>query len=189
MDILSIIIISVGLAMDCFAVAISKGVCLKHFKLYKALRMAVLFGVFQGLMPLIGYVGGAAFAAFIGKYDHWIAFVLLSTIGVKMIIEGIKPVDTQCETEKNPFKWRVIFTLAFATSIDALATGVLFVAFPEKLLIGIFSIGFISFLFALLGVYLGVRFRKRIKINFELPGGVILVAIGTKILLEHLFLH
>jgi len=106
MDILSIIIIGIGLAMDCFAVSISKGVCLKKIKFKKAFRMAFLFGLFQGIMPLISYFGGRTFADLISAFDHWIAFVLLGLIGVKMFIEGLNPIDPHCETASNPFKWK-----------------------------------------------------------------------------------
>ena len=186
MDILSIIIIGIGLAMDCFAVSISKGVCLKKFRLNKALRMAMLFGLFQGLMPLIGYFAGYSFANQIRDYDHWIAFILLSIIGVKMFIEGLKPIDPHCEIKSNPFKWKVLFTLALATSIDAMATGIVFVSFPDRIWIAVVNIGIISFIFSLLGVYLGVHFRSKIKINVEILGGIILIGIGLKILIEHL---
>lgn len=186
MDIISIIIIGIGLAMDCFAVSISKGVCLKKFKLKKAFRMAMLFGLFQGIMPFIGYFAGFSFAEQISDYDHWIAFVLLGGIGVKMFIEGLKPIDPQCEIKAEPFKWKVVFTLAIATSIDALATGIVFVPFPDKIAFAAIAIGLISFAFSIIGVYLGVHFRNRIKINAEFLGGIILIAIGLKILLEHL---
>lgn len=186
MDILSIIIIGIGLAMDCFAVSISKGVCLPRFKIKKALRMAMLFGLFQGLMPLLGYAGGLAFASLIDKYDHWIAFVLLAGIGLKMFIEGLKPIDPHCDITPKPFRWKVLFTLAIATSIDAMATGVIFVPYPERILVAVLNIGIISFVFSLLGVYLGVFFREKIKLNVELLGGIILMAIGAKILIEHL---
>lgn len=186
MDIISIFIIGIGLAMDCFAVSISKGVCLKKFKFKKAFRMAMLFGLFQGLMPLIGYFAGFSFARQISDYDHWIAFTLLSGIGLKMFIEGLKPIDPHCEIKSDPFKWKILFTLALATSIDALATGIIFVPFPDKIWFAVATIGFISLLFSLLGVFLGIRFRQKIKINAELPGGIILMGIGLKILLEHL---
>lgn len=149
--------------------------------------MALLFGLFQGLMPLIGYLGGRAFAELISAFDHWIAFGLLALIGGKMFVEGLQPVDSHCEKKSNPFKWKTLVTLAFATSIDALATGIIFVPYPDKVLFAFVSIGLISFLFSVVGVYLGVHFRRKIKINVEIIGGVILFGIGTKILLEHLF--
>ncbi|MDO9152735.1 MAG: manganese efflux pump MntP family protein [Paludibacter sp.] len=186
MDFLSIIIIGIGLAMDCFAVSISKGMCIKKVKWKKVLRMAFLFGLFQAGMPLIGYFAGMSFAKLISSFDHWLAFILLGGIGVKMFIEGLKPIDPHCETKSNPFKWKTLLTLSFATSIDALATGIVFVPYPDKIWFAVLSIGLISFLFSIIGVYLGVNFRKKIKINVEILGGIILIGIGSKILIEHL---
>lgn len=188
MDLLSIIIIGIGLAMDCFAVSISKGMCLKKFKFKKAFRMALLFGLFQGIMPLIGYFGGHAFAKLLSSFDHWIAFVLLGIIGGKMFIEGLKPIDPHCDITPNPFKWKTLITLAFATSIDALATGVIFVPFPGKIWIAVINIGIISFIFSIIGVLIGVNFKKKLKFNVEILGGLILIGIGLKILIEHISL-
>lgn len=171
--------------MDCFAVSISKGMCLKKFRWKKVLKMAFLFGLFQATMPLIGYFGGMSFARFISSFDHWIAFTLLGIIGLKMFIEGLKPIDLHCETNSNPFKLKTLITLAFATSIDALATGIVFVPYPEKIWFAIFNIGIISFIFSIIGVYIGVRFKQRMKFNFEIVGGLILIGIGIKILIEH----
>lgn len=185
MDILSVIIIGIGLAMDCFAISISKGMCLKKFKFKKAFRMAFLFGLFQGVMPIIGFLGGKTFDAFIINFDHWIAFALLTIIGGKMLIEGFKPLDPHCE-RKNPFTWKSLIPLALATSIDALATGIVFVPFPDKIWFAAINIGLISFVLSMVGVWLGLRFRRRIKINVELLGGIILIGIGIKILIEHL---
>lgn len=187
MDLISIIIIGIGLSMDCFAVSISKGVCLKKFKFKRVFRMAALFGLFQAIMPLIGYFLGFSFAQDIKDYDHWIAFFLLGFIGLKMFLEGLKPVNFTCETTQNPFRWKLLLTLSVATSIDAMATGIVFVTFPTQIALAVLIIGFISFLFSIFGVYLGIRFRHRIKINPELAGGIILIAIGIKILIEHLF--
>ena len=187
MDILSIIIIGIGLAMDFFAVSISKGMCLTRFKAKKAFRMAFLFGLFQGGMPLIGFFGGLAFSKLISSFDHWIAFVLLGFIGAKMLIEGFKPIDPHCDITPKPFRWKVLFTLAIATSIDALATGIVFVPFPSFIWIAVAAIAAISFLFSFIGVYIGTHFGRRIKFNVEIIGGVILIGIGIKILVEHLF--
>lgn len=187
MDLLTIIIIGIGLAMDCFAVSISKGICLKKIKWKKVLRMAFLFGLFQAIMPLIGYLGGMSFANLISSFDHWIAFTLLVIIGSKMFIEGLKPIDPNCDINPNPFKWKTLITLAFATSIDALATGIVFVPFPDKIWFAIFNIGIISFIFTIIGVHAGFYFKKRMKFNVEIIGGIILFSIGTKILIEHLF--
>ncbi len=189
MDLLSIIIIGIGLAMDCLAVSISKGMCLKKFKWKKTLRMAFMFGLFQGLMPLIGFLAGVSFAKYIQNFDHWIAFVFLGLIGSKMFFEGLKPVDPQCETTSNPFKWKILFALAVATSIDALATGIIFITFPHLVIHAVLIIGILSFIFSIFGVLIGFRFKNQFKFNVEIIGGIILIGIGTKILIEHLIFH
>ncbi len=187
MDILSIIIIGIGLAMDCFAVSISKGICVQKFNFANTLRMAFLFGFFQALMPLIGFLAGKTFIREMNSYDHWIAFGLLGLIGGKMLIEGLKPIDPDCDITPNPFKWKVLFPLAIATSIDALATGIVFVPYPVLIWISISIIGGTSFIFSFIGMGIGIHFGKRFHFNVEILGGVILIGIGLKILIEHLY--
>jgi putative Mn2+ efflux pump MntP len=187
MDILSIIIIAIGLAMDCFAVSISKGICLKKFQFGNTFKMAFLFGFFQAIMPLIGYLAGKTFIREMSSYDHWVAFGLLALIGGKMLIEGLKAKDPDCDITPNPFGWKLLFTLAFATSIDALATGIVFVPYPSLIYTAALIIGGISFLFTFLGMEIGIHFGKRFHFNVEILGGVILIGIGIKILVEHLF--
>lgn len=187
MDLISIIIIGIGLAMDCFAVSISKGICVQKFSFGNTFRMAFLFGFFQSLMPLIGFMTGKAFMREMNSYDHWIAFGLLGLIGGKMLIEGLKPIDPDCEVVPNPFRWRTLFTLAIATSIDALATGVVFVPYPTLIWIAISIIGGISFIFSFIGMGVGIHFGKRFHFNVEILGGIILIGIGMKILIEHLY--
>jgi putative Mn2+ efflux pump MntP len=195
MDIISIIIIAVGLAMDCFAVAVSKGICVKKFNLGYTLKMALLFGLFQGGMPLVGYFAGISFAEIITRVDHWAAFVLLAFIGGKMIYEGItKKEIIECECEdgvtednfKKMFGMGTLISLAVATSIDALVTGLIFVPFPGYIVIAVVIIGLISFFLTIIGSYIGVRFGSRFKLNANIVGGIILFAIGSKILIEHL---
>ncbi len=195
MDIISIIVIAVGLAMDCFAVAVSKGICVARFNLGYTLKMALLFGLFQGGMPLIGYFAGISFAETITKIDHWAAFALLTFIGGKMIYEGAtKKENIECENEviktddrlKKMFGLGTLISLAVATSIDALVTGLIFVPFPNFILIAVTIIGLTSFLLTIIGSYIGVRFGRRFKLNANMGGGVILIAIGSKILIEHL---
>jgi putative Mn2+ efflux pump MntP len=185
MDIVSIIIIGIGLAMDCFAVSISKGVCAKKFFFWHTLRMAALFGVFQAVMPLIGYAAGSGFAKQMQSFDHWLAFGLLAAIGGKMVYEGFKPHDPDCITP-NPFKWASLLPLAFATSIDALATGIVLVPYPGIIWLAVTIIGLVSFLFTFIGMYIGIHFGKRFHLKVEVIGGVILIGIGLKILIEHL---
>lgn len=189
MNLSTIILIGIGLAMDCFAVSTSKGICTKKFKWKYAFRMAFLFGIFQGMMPLISFFAGSAYASDIRAFDHWIAFVLLALIGAKMLYEGItQPIDPDCHIVKHQFRWKKILPLAFATSIDALATGVIFITSPEFIWQAVGIIGFISFIFSIAGLWLGVRFRKRFTFNVEVLGGLILIGIGIKILLEHLYI-
>lgn len=187
MDLFSIIIISVGLAMDCFAVSISKGICAKKYFFWLTFRMAFLFGIFQATMPLIGYLAGIKYTEELKYLDHWIAFILLSAIGIKMIIEGFKTENPECKKTPNPFKWAPLLSLALATSIDALATGFVLIPYPNFIWKSIAIIGLTSFLFTFIGMYLGVHFGKRFHIKVEVVGGFILIAIGIKILIEHLY--
>lgn len=209
MNLLDIILLAVALAMDCFTVSIVSGVLFNgqwtmdngklstrsnnsplsilHFPL---LRMAFLFGFFQAMMPLLGWLGISHFQAYMEVYDHWIAFGLLGFIGGKMIWESFGDEEDQ---HFNPSKLRTQLLLAIATSIDALAIGVSFACtgFTDlsQLTMPLLIIGIVSFLFSIVGYHLGRRFGKTItrKINPELLGGVILILIGVKILMTHLF--
>jgi putative Mn2+ efflux pump MntP len=189
MDILSIILIGIGLAMDCFAVAISKGIHAQKYFFWLTFRMAFLFGLFQAIMPLIGYEVGAGYAAYMRSIDHWVAFGLLSLIGGKMIVEGLKTIDPDSEKVSNPFAWTSLLSLALATSIDAFATGIVFVPFPNVIWSAISIIGLISFIFTFIGMFIGVRFGKRFHLKVEMIGGFILIGIGLKILIDHLINH
>ncbi|NDV46720.1 manganese efflux pump [Paludibacter sp. 221] len=190
MDLLTIILMAIGLAMDCFAVSISKGICTKRFHFGYALRIAFLFGLFQGVMPLIGYYISSVFAEQIKAFDHWIAFVLLGFIGVRMIMEAFKKDEDCCDgpdTVKKHFRWKGLITLAIATSIDALATGVVLAPFAEWIYVAVIIIALVSFLFSFVGVFIGTYFGKKFTFKVEVLGGIILVGIGAKILIEHLF--
>ena len=190
MDIFSIILIAIGLAMDCFAISISKGICIRKFHFFYTLRMALLFGLFQGVMPLIGFYISSYFADQIKVVDHWIAFILLGFIGVKMIVESFKTGENGHEKTnsiKKHFKWKGLLILAIATSIDALATGVVFAPFPEIIWIAVVTITVASFLFSFVGVIIGAHFGQRFHFKVEALGGAVLIAIGLKILIEHLF--
>ena len=183
MDILSIILIAVGLAMDCFAVSVAQGLDtdIRDVKQQpKVIWMAFLFGFFQGGMPLIGYYAGTLFADFFSRYAPWIALALLAFIGGKMIFESFE----KKEEHKANWTLRFLLLMAVATSIDALATGVIFIPCPDKLWLGISLIACVSFLFSLLGTTIGSLFGTRFKLNAELIGGIILVCIGLKIWLE-----
>ena len=185
-----LLLLSVALAMDCFTVSIMSGVILRRRLCAAILRMALLFGIFQALMPLLGWAGTAHFSQYLEAVDHWIAFGLLVLIGGKMIKDGLSDGDE--EQHFNPSSIWMILTLAIATSIDALAIGISFACLSynnfSTIAYPVVVIGFVSLLFSLMGLFLGVTFGKRIEkmLKPELAGGIILILIGIKILIEHL---
>lgn len=189
---LDIWLLAIGLAMDCFAVSITSGILLKRFQWRPMLIMAFFFGFFQALMPLLGWLGASTFSYLIESVDHWIAFIILTFLGVRMILESFK--DADCKKEFNPTSLKVVLTLAIATSIDALAVGISFAFLGIRSCSAILSpiaiIGFVSFLISLAGLIFGIKCGCgcACKLRADLWGGVILVIIGTKILIEHLFL-
>ncbi|MPM10996.1 putative manganese efflux pump MntP [bioreactor metagenome] len=184
-------IIAIGLAMDSFAVCVGKGMCRQRFYLWRSIKVAAVFGLFQGLMPFVGYGLGISFASWIQLFDHWFASFILSAIGIKMIYESFtaKPqgecVGCDCQ-EDISIDWKKVAMLAFATSIDAMATGLVFVSYPGTILTATITIGLVTLFFAFLGMFIGVRFGRRLRFNIEMLGGIILIAIGVKILLQHL---
>lgn len=184
MSYITIIIIAIGLAMDAFAVSISEGVAIKRMKANYAFLLALLFGLFQAFMPLMGYWAGSFFYKFINEYSHFVSFVLLVFIGCKMIYEGYQ--EDQCEREGKCQISGNHFLLAFATSIDALAVGFSF-SFVQGLNIisAISLIGIITFFISFGGVYLGNKLGKFMNTKVEFFGGAILILIGLKILVGH----
>lgn len=179
-----LIIIAIGVSMDAFAVSISKGLSVRKLRPSYMLSAAAWFGGFQALMPLIGYFVGISFADLVSDVDHWIAFVLLGIIGGKMIKEACEKHD-ECESDPD-FSFKTMFMLAVATSIDALAVGVSFAFLKVDIWMSIMVIGLMTGAFSALGIQLGHLFGCRFKSKAELAGGIILVGIGIKILLEHL---
>ena len=188
---LEIWLLAIGLAMDCFAVSIASGIILKRVRMRPMLIMALAFGFFQALMPLLGWIGASFFSHLIENIDHWIAFAILAFLGGRMVLESFK--DEDCRHEFDPTSLKVDSALAVATSIDALAVGVSFaflgVRSFSSILPSIGIIGFVSFALSFVGLMFGIRFGCGIarKLRAELWGGVILIIIGTKILIEHLF--
>lgn len=188
---LDIWLLAIGLAMDCFAVSIASGIIMKSIRLRPMLSMAFAFGFFQALMPLLGWIGASFFSHLIEDWDHWIAFAILVFLGGRMVCESFK--DEECRHEFDPTNLKVLLTLAVATSIDALAVGISF-AFVgtysiSTILPPIGIIGLVSFVLSLAGLMFGICFGHSLarKLRAELWGGIILIAIGTKILIEHLF--
>ena len=178
MGFFELFLIGIGLSMDAFAVAICKGLGMERINKRDALLLALFFGGFQALMPLTGYLLGSRFASYIERWDHWIAFVLLAFIGGNMIRESREQEEEEIE-HCGSIRYRELFTLAVATSIDALAVGVSFAFLGVR-------IGCTTFVLTLVGVWVGNLFGSRYKSRAELTGGIILILIGVKILLEHL---
>ena len=185
MGFVELFLIGVGLSMDAFAVAICKGLGMHRINYRHALVIALFFGGFQALMPLLGWALGSQFAAFITPVDHWIAFGLLAFVGGKMLWEAFRGgEDVGPDTEKLDVK--ELFMLAIATSIDALAVGIGFAFLQVDIVIAITVIGITTFVLSIIGVMVGNRFGARYEKPSTIVGGIVLILIGHKILLEHL---
>lgn len=182
MNILELFLIAVGLSMDAFAVSICKGLSVQHLEWKHVLLAGLYFGGFQALMPTIGYVLGVQFESLITSIDHWIAFILLLIIGGKMIQESLE----EPEELDDSFAVKTMLMLAVATSIDALAMGVTFAFLRVNIAAAVLFIGMTTFLFSAAGIKIGHVFGLRYKSKAELAGGIILILMGAKILLEHL---
>lgn len=180
-------LLGAGLAMDAFAVAVCKGLCMKRINYRLCLWIALFFGGFQALMPYVGFLLGNTFADFIGEVDHWITFALLTYIGGKMIYEASRPEEMIACKVYDKVDFRELFALAIATSIDALAVGVTFSFDPDvNIYKNISVIGIITFIIAFLGVIVGNSFGVKYKKKAEITGGGVLVVLGVKILIEGL---
>lgn len=181
-------LIAIGLAMDCLAVSIASGIILKKVQWKTILTMAFFFGFFQALMPFFGWLGASRFSYLIDNVDHWLAFLILAFLGGRMIWESFK--EEECKKEFNPACLKVVFTLAIATSIDALAVGVSYafmgINTVDRIISPILIIGFVSFVISVFGLLFGIFFGCKHNMRVELWGGLILIGIGTKVLIEHL---
>ena len=186
MSIWEVLLIGVSLSMDAFAAALCKGLSMRKLNIKYGLIIALFFGGFQALMPLIGWLISSRFAQYIEKYDHWIAFGLLIIVGGKMIFDSIKE-RNEPDSDK-PFKFNLgeILVLAIATSIDALAVGVSFGFLQINIWSSITLIGCVTLVLSFAGIIIGNLFGSRFKTKAEIAGGVVLILIGVKILLEHL---
>lgn len=180
---LFILLIALGLAMDAFAVAVANGVTLERFRLESALKIALFFGGFQALMPLLGWLAGLGLRELISGFDHWVAFGLLGSIGCKMIYGALR---TGPRRAVDPPGLSMLLVLSLATSIDALAVGLSFAFLGVAILAPAVVIGGVTFLLAFSGVFLGQRLGRLFEREAEALGGLILIGIGLKILLEHL---
>jgi putative Mn2+ efflux pump MntP len=176
--------LAVGLALDAFSVAVVSGVMVKKPRLRFALRIAFSFGLFQALMPVLGWAAGGLLSDFISGVDHWVAFLLLCLIGVHMIYESSRPVSSR--NSFDPLNLKILFVLSVATSIDALAVGIGLAFIEIAILPTILIIGVVTFCLSLAGYYIGDRIGKLLGNRVRILGGIILIGIGLKILIEHL---
>ncbi len=188
MDIITLLLLGVGLSMDAFAVSISNGMCYTNFDKKHALITSLSFGVFQALMPIIGFFAGNLFSTAIQAADHWIALILLSFIGGKMLVDAIgeirHPEECVCS---RPIDFKTILLQAIATSIDALAVGVSLALIQVNIVSASSAIGLITFICCMIGTFIGKKFGSLLKEKAEIFGGLILIGIGIKIFVEHMF--
>ena len=186
MNLAELILISVGLAMDAFSVSLCKGLSMKKLDLKGGVITALFFGVFQGVMPVIGYFLGSRFANVISSFSHWVSFGLLAFIGGKMIWEALHDDEDDEGGREYRLDLKELTMLAIATSIDALAVGIVFAAEKTDLFFSVTMIGVITFALSLLGVFIGHRFGSKYEKKAEIADGIILILIGLKLLLEGL---
>lgn len=186
MNYTELLLIAVGLSMDAFAVSIGKGLTVSQLKPHHSLSVGLWFGLFQALMPMLGYLLAANFSTLVAAFDHWIAFILLAAIGANMIREACS--EEEEEKHTHDFAPRTMFLLAVATSIDALAVGISFAFLRVEILSSALVIGITTCLLSMVGIRIGHHFGERYKAKAEVLGGIILILIGTKILTEHTLL-
>ena len=186
MKLTEIILLSISLAMDAFSVSVCKGLSMKRLDLRGGAATAVSFGIFQAFMPLAGYFLGSKFASYITSFSHWIAFILLGFIGGKMIWEAFHD-DGEQSDNNYKFDLKELMMLSVATSIDALAVGIVFAAEKTNIVLPVCLIGIITFVLSFIGVIMGNKFGSKYEKKAEGVGGAILILIGLKILIEHLF--
>jgi putative Mn2+ efflux pump MntP len=184
-NLLSIFLIAVGLSADCFAVALSGGISQKNHIWSRRLRVAFSFGLFQALMPVLGWLAGRTVVEFIANYDHWVAFTLLAIVGGKMLWESFRPEHSR-DKESDITKGLLLITLSVATSIDALAVGLSLAFLKVNIGIASVTIGAVAFLVTMIGFVVGKRASKIIGKRAETLGGLILIAIAFRILLSHM---
>ncbi len=185
MSIAEILLIAIGLSFDTLAVSVTTGLVVNHIRFWQAVRIAVVLALFQGLMPLIGWYMGNHVDELLKDFDHWIAFVLLVFIGGRMVVESLKPEEQR--KDFNPFKATVLLGMAISTSIDALAVGVTFAFINVDIVVSILAIGAITFIASMMGIRFGKGIGSRCGKRLEIIGGIVLIALGVKILVEHLY--
>lgn len=190
MGIVELLLTAIALSMDAFAVSVCKGLGMRRMRYDQALVISLYFGVFQALMPLIGWLLGTSFSRYIQAFDHWIAFVLLAFLGGKMLWDVFhEKEDGEQKSAERRLDHRELFMLAIATSIDALAVGIAFACLDVNIWSSISIIGVTTLVISFAGVWIGNRFGNRFQKKAEIAGGLVLILIGVKILAEHLIEH
>jgi len=182
MDLITLLLLSVGLCFDTFAVSVSSGLIKREMLFWQAVRIASILAIFQSIMPVLGWLGGISIKDIIEPYDHWIALGILTALGVKMLIESQKDIKTK---NIDPLNLKIIITMAFATSIDALAVGISFAIIDVDMILAVFTIGIVTFIVSMLGILFGKKTGSHLGPRMEIVGGLILIAIGIKIVIEH----
>lgn len=185
MDLITVLIIAVGLSMDSFAVSIANGIALKNITIKESIIIASSLAIFQAGMPLLGWLAGIGVEKYIKEIDHWTAFLLLSIIGAKMLYEAI--VDDDKEEKIKELKLSSLIAQSIATSIDAFAVGISFAFLNSPIAFPVITIGIVTFAFSMLGLKIGEVFGNKLGKSVEFFGGIVLIAIGIKILIEHLY--
>ncbi|MHC1704104.1 MAG: manganese efflux pump MntP family protein [Tenuifilaceae bacterium] len=183
MDFITLLLLAIGLSFDTFAVSVSSGLLKKEILFWQAVRIALILAIFQAFMPVFGWIGGMSVKELIEPFDHWIALGILSLLGIRMLIESQKNGEDKII---NPLDLKVIITMAFATSIDALAVGISFAIVQVNMIVAILTIGSVTFIASMLGILFGKKTGSRLGQRMEMAGGLILIAIGIKIVFEHL---
>ena len=184
MDLLTLIAIAVGLSMDAFAVSVASGIAIKHLRIHHAVRIALFFGGFQAIMPLIGWLAGRSVSELISPWDHWVVFALLVFIGARMIYESFRMDAAGKPT--NLLNIYVLLVLSVATSLDALAVGFSFAFLKVAIVMPVIIIGLVTFALSLVGVAVGGRLGHFFEKKIEAVGGLVLIAIGVKVLIDHI---
>ncbi len=186
MSFLEIVLLAVGLSMDSLAVSVTGGTLIQNYRHHHILKIGCVMGIFQAGMTIAGYLAGMSFKKYITAFDHWIAFLLLFYIGGKMIHESTLE-EEDCKTD--PLCYKTLCGLGIATSIDALAVGISLACIESSITLEALTIGIITFLLSAFGVYFGNHFGRKIDLKLDLIGGLLLIGIGTKILIEHLYFN
>lgn len=182
MDLVTIFLLAIGLCFDTFAVSVSSGLIKKEILFWQATKIALILAIFQAVMPILGWLGGISIKNLIEPVDHWVALGLLTILGIKMIVESFKNND---EKDFDPLDNKIIVGMALATSIDALAVGISFALIDVNLIAAVLIIGTVTFLASMLGILFGKKMGGSFGQKMEIVGGLILIAIGIKIALEH----